>query len=174
MVAWYARTGVLQAIADHLENWLGLNGEEIGTAAYYGALKADDLPKAFAQIKRLVKPPADRSAPRAVKRSGRLQATAQLTKARENLVLLDPTNIPAAEERIRQLSEERAAIDLELKQCKPPGEEKDINAVALKCRKPSTRSPIVAWWSPAKPTGGKWKVHGSLGIRPCHRRFGGY
>src|SRR5262249_17975281 len=38
---------VLRGIADHLENWLGLDGDALGTAAFYGKLdlSADDLPE---------------------------------------------------------------------------------------------------------------------------------
>jgi DNA invertase Pin-like site-specific DNA recombinase len=121
---------ILRSLADHLENWLGIDGDAFGTAAFYGALKPDDLPEAFAEVRKLVTP---RTMPHQDRRRLEKQAgelTAKLAKARENLVLLDPANIPAAQDRIRRLDEERAAVEQELKRSKPPAE-RDVNAVVL-------------------------------------------
>jgi DNA invertase Pin-like site-specific DNA recombinase len=123
---------VLRDIADHLENWLGFGGEGLGMAAYYGALKPEDLLdlSAFAEVKRLVMPPERPQKDRGQLEKQLGQVQAALQKARANLVLLDADNIPAAQERIRQLDEEQAAIDRELRDAKPPAE-KDVNAVVL-------------------------------------------
>jgi hypothetical protein len=72
------------------------------------------------------RPPRDRD--RLEKQLVQLQS--MLKKGRANLVLLDPENLPAAQERIRHLDEERAAVERELRQCEPPSE-RDVNAVAL-------------------------------------------
>jgi hypothetical protein len=49
---------ILLAIADHLERWLGFDGEANGMAAYYRALKPGDLTPEFAdafnKVKRLL------------------------------------------------------------------------------------------------------------------------
>jgi DNA invertase Pin-like site-specific DNA recombinase len=123
---------ILLSIADHLENWLCLYswGDGLGLAAHYGALSPGDLPEAFATIRELVMPPTRPAVDREKleKQLGRVKA--DLAKAKGNLVLLDPENIPAAQERIRQLEDERAAMERELRESKPPAE-KDVNAVAL-------------------------------------------
>jgi DNA invertase Pin-like site-specific DNA recombinase len=134
---------VLLSVADHLESWLGLYpwGDGLGTAAYYGVLSPEDLPEAFATIRELVMPPAgpavDRE--RLERQLGRVKAN--LAKAKGNLVLLDPENIPAAQERIRQLDEERAEIERELRESKPPAE-KDVNAATLEVL---TNLSLLAW-----------------------------
>src|SRR5262249_45649930 len=58
------------------------------------------------------------------------QLNAELAKARGNVVLLDAANIPAAQERIRELDRERAGLERELRESRPPAA-KDVNAVAL-------------------------------------------
>lgn len=122
---------VLRSVADHLENWLGFDGEALGAAAYYGALKdGDELPEAFHKIKALITSPAAPKHDRERLEKQAEQLTATLAKAKGNLVLLDADNIPAAQDRIRQLGEELAAVERELKQSKPPAE-KDVNAVVL-------------------------------------------
>src|SRR5262249_62157356 len=55
---------------------------------------------------------------------------ARLAKARANLVLLNPENTPAAQEVIRQFSQERDDIEQELKESKPVPE-RDINRIVL-------------------------------------------
>ena len=119
---------ILEDLGSHLENWLGLEGLDV--AAYYGALKPGDLPEAFEQVKKLVCPPqllkSDRK--KLEKRGEELRS--KVDKARANLVLLEPDNIPAAQERIRQLDDELVLIEKELKSSAPPAE-RDVNAVAL-------------------------------------------
>jgi hypothetical protein len=121
---------VLREVADHLEGWMGVDLDAVSMAAHFGALKADDLPEVFEQIRRLVMPPTlpkqDRA--RMTKRAEALKV--QVEKARGNLVLLDTANIPAAQETIRKLEEERVEIEKELAQTKPPAD-KDVNAVTL-------------------------------------------
>jgi DNA invertase Pin-like site-specific DNA recombinase len=122
---------VLESIADYLEGWLGFGvAEAVGTAAYYGDLKEDDLPEAFALVRRILTPPATpkRDRRRLEKQAADLEA--KLAKARSNLVLLDAKNIPAAQERIDQLDAEFMALREELKRSKPPAD-RDLNAVAL-------------------------------------------
>ncbi len=126
---------ILVDIADHLESWLGPAGKALGTAAYYGALEDANLKEwfpegTFAKVKRLVTPPAKPKQDRQRLERRLEQLTAQVEKARGNLVLLDPANIPAAQKRISELDEEVAAVEQELRECKPPSE-KDINAVVL-------------------------------------------
>jgi hypothetical protein len=121
---------VLKSIADHVENWLGFDGDAIGMAAFYGALKPEDLPEAFAEVRKLVMPPARPKQDRKQLEKQVEHLKANLEKARQNLVLLDPANIPAAQERIRQMDEERARVEKELRASKPPAEQ-DINEVAL-------------------------------------------
>jgi DNA invertase Pin-like site-specific DNA recombinase len=151
---------VLRRVADHLEGWLGLDGEALGTAAFYGALSADDLPEAFAEVKKLVMPPArpepDRK--RLEKQAGELKL--KLAKARDNLVLLDPGNIPAAQDRIRQLDAELAAALEELSQGKPQAE-KDVNEVVLEVLH---RLYALAYCcrALARPEDPQWEYQGSL------------
>ena len=122
---------VLESIADHLENWLGLDGEALGAAAYYGALKADDLPdwfphKAFAEVRKLLmplgKPKQDRQ--RMEKRGEKLKADS--AKRKKNLGLLDAEFIPGEQDEIRRLDAEIFALENELRECKPPTAQ-DIN-----------------------------------------------
>ena len=54
LLASVREDAVLRSVADYLENWLGLDDDGIGTAAYYGQLEATDLPEAFAAVKQLV------------------------------------------------------------------------------------------------------------------------
>jgi hypothetical protein len=121
---------VLESMADHLENWLGLDGEALGAAAYYGALKPDDLPEAFAAVRELLMPKRVPGPEREAMEKQFTQLTALLAKARGNLILLDPDNIPAAQERIRQMEQERDRTEEGLRRSKPPAE-KDVNAVVL-------------------------------------------
>jgi hypothetical protein len=127
---------IVRSLADHLENWLGLAGGRgegawLETAAYYGALTSPDhLPEAFAEVKKLLMPPGRPKQDRRRLEKHLEKLTADLAKARGNLVLLDPENIPDAQERIRKMDEERAAVEQELKECRPPAEE-EVNAVVL-------------------------------------------
>jgi DNA invertase Pin-like site-specific DNA recombinase len=121
---------VLATIADHLEHWLGFefDGEALGTAAYYGALTAADLPEAFAELRKLLmprgKPKQDRK--RLEKRAEKM--TAEVEKMRKNLARLDAEFIPVAQDEIRSLDAELVALDIELRECKPATEQ-DINKV---------------------------------------------
>jgi site-specific DNA recombinase len=121
---------ILNAIANFLDEWLGQEGDAFGTAAHYGALHADQLSPAFTKVKELVMPPARSKTDRKRLEKDAEQLTTMLARCRENLVVLDAANIPAAQERIRQLDKERAAIEQELKRSKPPAEN-DVNSVVL-------------------------------------------
>ena len=55
---------------------------------------------------------------------------AQIGTARTNLPLIKAENLPAYQERIRQMGEELALLEHELRQAKPIAE-KDLNAIAL-------------------------------------------
>jgi DNA invertase Pin-like site-specific DNA recombinase len=121
---------VLVSIADHLDSLLGKDRDWLEVAAFYGALKPGDLPEAFAEVKKLVAPPDRPKQDRKRLEKLRDKLIADLTKARGNLVLLDPENIPAAQERIRKMDEDRAAVEDELKKLRPVAEE-EVNAVAL-------------------------------------------
>src|SRR5262249_2718370 len=121
---------VLQAIAEHLDNWLGLEGEALGASAHFGALKQEDLPDAFDGVKKLLVPPA-----KPVSDRKRLEKTlrnleSELANARGKLVWLDLMNIPAAQNQIRQREEERAAVERELALSKPPAAQ-DLNTIGL-------------------------------------------
>ena len=122
---------ILNGVADHLEKWLGTEAEGLDTVAYYGHLSPDDkLPEVFEKVKKLVIPPPrpKRDRERLKKRVDELAA--KITKARNNLALLDPENIPAAQDKIRALDAERADLDKELQQAKPPSEQ-NINEVVM-------------------------------------------
>jgi hypothetical protein len=172
---------VLRELADHLENWLGVDLDAISMAAFYGALTAEDLPEVFSEIKRLVMPPVMPKQDR-VKLSKQSEALKEkVDKARANLVLLDAANIPAAQEAIRKLDEELAEIEKQLAQSKPPAD-KDINAVTLEvlnnlyslaycCRALARQA--------EEDREGKWVTHGSLesiapqSVRRLARRISG-
>ncbi len=124
---------ILDGVADHLENWLGFEatGElNLDMAAAHGTLRASDLPGAFERVKKLVLPPTlpKQDGRRLKKRAEQLRA--DLAKARANLVLLDPDNIPAAQDRIRELDAELEAVEEGLK-LNTPVAEKDVNATVL-------------------------------------------
>jgi len=91
------------------ENWLDLEKK-----ARRGALTEDDLPEAFAKLKRMFVRDA---AVVDVKRTKRQieRTDDKLAKARKNLVLLEPENIPHAQEAIRELEEERRELASELR-----------------------------------------------------------
>jgi hypothetical protein len=55
---------------------------------------------------------------------------ANLEKARSNLILLDASNLPAAQERIRQLEQEKVEAEQELQKSEPLPE-KDVNEITL-------------------------------------------
>src|SRR5262249_18050946 len=85
--------------------------------------------KAFAKVRKLVAPPRQPAADRK-KLSQRVKTLGeQVNRARANLVLLDADNIPAAQEKIRELDEERQALETELR--KRPPQQADVNAEAL-------------------------------------------
>lgn len=152
---------VLLTIAEYLESWLGFEGEALGAAAHYGALTADDLPEAFAQVRKLLAPPAKpkrRDRERLAKQLAKI--TADLSKARANLVLLDAANIPAAQERIRELDEQRAELENDLAQSNPPTEQ-DVNRITLGVLN-DLYSLAAACRVLAVPVDADWEVHGSL------------
>lgn len=151
---------ILEEIAHHLENWLGFDGESLGTAAHYGTLRSDDLPEAFAEIKKLLMPRSKPKQDRMRLQKQADQVKAKLAKARGNLSLLDAENIPAAQECIRQLDRERIDLEQELRQCKPPTE-KDINQVVLEVLN-NLYALAYMCRSLAKPVDEKWDHYGSL------------
>jgi DNA invertase Pin-like site-specific DNA recombinase len=113
---------LLVSLAEHLENWLGLEGAELEVAAFYGWLtERDELPKVFHEVRNLIAPPPstprqDRN--RLARYADKLKADIQ--KARGNLVLLDPENIPAAEARVKAMAEELKLAEEELARTKQP------------------------------------------------------
>lgn len=123
---------VLEELADHLENWLGLDGDRLGTAAHYNALKAEGFPEAFAELKTMVarraKPKPKRNRERMAKQAEQLKTRA--AKMVSNLYELDAEFIPGAQEKIRQLNDQRREIEQELRQSDPPSET-GINQVAI-------------------------------------------
>jgi DNA invertase Pin-like site-specific DNA recombinase len=125
---------VLRSVADFLAEWLGLEGDALGSAAFFGGLdpdlKPEDLPEAFQKIKKLLMPPARPKADRKRLEKQLEQLVGKLARAQDNLVLLDPGNIPAAQKKIRQLEEERSVVERELRESNP-SPERDINSVVL-------------------------------------------
>lgn len=121
---------LLKELGTFLMDWLGIDGDALGEAAYNGALKPEDVPEAFKKVHKLIVPP-----PRPQKERDRLskelkQIVNRLAKARANLPLLDAENIPAAQAVIRQLDARRQEIDKELAESKPPMEA-DVNRLVL-------------------------------------------
>jgi hypothetical protein len=107
----------------------GPDGDSLSWRAKRQELEPGDLPKAFAKVKELVAPPRQPAVDR--KRTEK-QAKAlgeQIDRARRNLVLLDPENIPVAQEEVRRLTTELEELRTELRK-RPPSEE-DLNAEAL-------------------------------------------
>ena len=121
---------MLRAIADHLDQeFLDLDGKGFAWKAHRKELRPGDLPKAFAKVKKLVAPPKQPVLDRQRQERQATALIAQIDKARRNLVLLDPDNIPAAEDEIRRLQAERAQLELELR--KRPPSAADVNAEAM-------------------------------------------
>lgn len=140
-----SEAAALEEIGDHLVNWLGLDTDWVIDAAGAGELQPDDLPEAFEQVKKLVMPPAVPKKDRERLKKQVEKLIGDIAKARANLILLEPENIPAAQDKIRQMDYERAAIEEELKQSTPPAE-KDVNAVTLEVVK-SLFSLAATCWS---------------------------
>ncbi len=118
---------VLRCIANYLNReFLALDGKELAWKAHRGELKPGDRPRAFARIRSLIAPPKQpaNERQRATKELERL--TAQIEKARRNLVLLDPENIPAAQDAIRNWEVQRGELESECR--KRPPTTKDVNA----------------------------------------------
>jgi DNA invertase Pin-like site-specific DNA recombinase len=120
---------ILYSVADYLrEEYFSLDGDALAWKAERKEIQPDDLPRAFAKIKELVAPPA-KDAPaidrKALERSVK-ELSGQIDKARRNLALVDPENIPAIQDEIRRLKAEKEALEKELR--KQPRTEKDINA----------------------------------------------
>jgi DNA invertase Pin-like site-specific DNA recombinase len=110
---------LLRELAQSLMDWLEIDGEGLGLAAWYGALKPEDVPEAFAKVRKLIVPPPRPKSERKLLEKEHKQLTDRIATARSNLVLLDPENIPAAQETIRQFDARRLEIDKELSACKP-------------------------------------------------------
>src|SRR5262249_62158045 len=93
-----------------------------------GELKPGDLPEAFAKIKRLVSPPERPTIDRRQIEKRAAVLDGQIEKGQRNLVFLDESNIPIAQEEIRRLQLERERLEMELRR-RPPTES-DVNAEA--------------------------------------------
>jgi site-specific DNA recombinase len=118
---------ILHSIANHLDrDFLSLDGKALASKARHEELTAEDLPKAFAKVKQLVCPPEQLATDRNRMEKRAKTLTEQMAKARRNLILLDPENIPAAQDAIRQLERELGELEGELRK-KPPSEQ-DVNA----------------------------------------------
>jgi hypothetical protein len=121
---------VIHSIANYLDReFFALDGPKLADRAGRDELTAADLPEAFAKIKALLAPPKQPAADRKRAEKQAVTLTQQIDKALANLVLLDPENIPAAQERIRKLREELELLQAELR--KRPPSESDVNAEAL-------------------------------------------
>jgi hypothetical protein len=118
---------VLASLGAYLTDFLGDEAHELGGRAYMGQLTKDDLPEAFAELKKLVSPPDRPRGEHTRLKKALDRMTADLTKARKNLVLLDPENIPEAQETIRRLETEKANLEQAVRESVPPSEA-DINA----------------------------------------------
>jgi hypothetical protein len=105
-----------------------LDGENLARKAERENLQPADLPKAFAKVKSIVAPPRQQAIDRKRLERQRETLTGQIDKARRNLVLLDPDNIPAAQAEIRRLESECQSVNAELS--KRPPSEADVNAEA--------------------------------------------
>jgi len=77
-------------------------------------------------VKQLLAPPERPKSDRRKSEARIKQLAANIEKARSNLALLDPENIPAAQNRIREMDGERKAIEEELRQTAPIPE-REIN-----------------------------------------------
>jgi DNA invertase Pin-like site-specific DNA recombinase len=121
---------LLRFVADYIEGeFASLDGDKLAWRAERKELKPGDLPKAFAKLKRMIRPPAQplRDRERLEKQAKALAG--DIDKARRNLVLLDAANIPAAQQQIRELEAGRQRLELELRR-RPPSEE-EVNAEVM-------------------------------------------
>jgi DNA invertase Pin-like site-specific DNA recombinase len=138
---------ILKSIADALdEQFLLLDGKRLEWAAYRKELRSpDDLPKAFAAVRALVAPPkqsvADRD--RELKQTKGMVARLndRIDKARGNLALLDPENIPAVQDKIREMLAEKEVLEAELR--KTPPTEADINDETMEVLQSLS---LMAWY----------------------------
>jgi DNA invertase Pin-like site-specific DNA recombinase len=120
---------VLYSIADYLDKeFLSLDGVELAWKADRRELTQADLPEAFAKVKRLVSPPKQSGRDRSSVAKQVKALSEKLDRARRNLVLLDPENIPTAQEEVRRMEAERGELEAELR--KRPPSDADINAEA--------------------------------------------
>ncbi|MCI0703847.1 MAG: recombinase family protein [Planctomycetia bacterium] len=120
---------ILSSIADHLyDEFLSLDGVQLARKANRRELQPSDVPEGFAKVKKLVAPPKQLAGDRKRMEKQVKELSAQLDKARRNLVLLDAEYIPDAQAEIRRLQTERDELELELR--KRPPTEADINAEA--------------------------------------------
>jgi hypothetical protein len=113
---------VLVGLAEHLENWLGLEGAALEMQAYEGWLNdGEPLPKIFAEVRALIAPPVPSTRKQDRKRLEKHAAKlgTDITRARGNLVLLQPENIPAAEQRIEEMAAELKQLEEGLRRSKP-------------------------------------------------------
>src|SRR5262249_16987534 len=108
--------------------FLKLDGVALAWKAERGELKPGDLPEAFAKIKRLVSPPERPTIDRRQIEKRAAVLDGQIEKGQRNLVFLDESNIPIAQEEIRRLQLERERLEMELRR-RPPTES-DVNAEA--------------------------------------------
>jgi hypothetical protein len=130
---------VLRSVAEYLRTeFFDLDGVELEheaegatriEIARKGELTPSTLPKAFARVKGLVAPPRQASVDRKRLEKRHKALAADVDKARRNLALVDPENIPTVQEVIRGLEAERSELEAELR--KRPPSEQDVNAEAL-------------------------------------------
>jgi site-specific DNA recombinase len=156
---------VLNSLADFLEDYLGLDSEAVGAAAYYGGLTAEDadsLPEAFWKVKALFTAPAGPKRDRKRLEARKKELAAKVAKGRANLVFLDPDNIPAAQASIREHEAELAEVEQELRESKPPAEA-DLNATALAVLD-NLYQLAYCCRALARPDDG-WDYHGSLEMK---------
>jgi site-specific DNA recombinase len=124
---------VLTAVADYLQaEYFAADGDYLEDQAIIGELTEQDFPQtseAFTKIRAIIAPPARPKGERQRQERQLKELTAKLAKARGNVAFLNVENIPAAQEAIKKVEEERTALELELRK-KPPSEQ-DINAEVL-------------------------------------------
>jgi site-specific DNA recombinase len=137
-----SESDLLRFIADYLAyTFQSLDGnrkDRVSKKAERKELQPGDLPKAFAKIKALIAPPSRPANDRHRLEKQQKTLVADLKKARDNLVLLDAGNIPAAQEKIKRMQTALDQVEMELRQ-KPPTED-DINAEVLQVLR------TLYWW----------------------------
>jgi DNA invertase Pin-like site-specific DNA recombinase len=114
---------LLVSVAEHLENWMGLEGAGLETAAFYGWLTdRDELPRVFHEVRELIAPPPStprQDRDRLARHADKLRV--DIERARGNLVRIqNPANLPAAEAEVEKMVEELKLAEEELARTKQP------------------------------------------------------